>query len=660
MALRIGLVQINNSFSGQNYFPYAAGLLQSYVQTHSQTPARYEFLLPIYKRQSVKTMVEYLLGADIIGFSTYVWNAHISLEVAKCIKQQKPETLIVFGGPQVPHHAESFLRQYPFINLVCHGEGEQVFLAILEKFPSETWEGVPSVSFLNKKGILVSHERAARMHDLSNIPSPYLSGVFEPLMRAHPKEGWLALWETNRGCPFSCAFCDWGSAKASKIHQFNFERITKEIDWFAKQKTEFIFCCDANFGILRRDPDIVRYVADIKKKTGYPQKLSVQGTKNATDRAYQVQKILSDSGLNKGATISFQSVEPETLRIVKRENISTESFKELQRRFARERIETYTDLILGLPGETYDSFVDGVSAIIENGQHNRIQFNNLSILPNAEMANLDYQKKYEMVTVKSKIFNIHGAVNVSDGDVPEYQELCVGTKTMPKEAWVKTRAFCWMAGLLYFDKLLQIPFTVLHKIYRLSYRELVETFMDAPDGEFPALSWIQRFFIDKALDIQNGASEYHYSGKWLKIGWPADEYVLIELCAENRLLPFYREAEEKLISLLKNSNIVFQPDLLHEALQFNKSLIRLPFEAQDRNFKASYNLWEFYQSVLTGEPIALEKADVIYRIRCTCSTYSTWEDWCREVIWYGNKKGAYLYGKDGVVRRSAKEETALR
>jgi len=27
----------------------------------------------------------------------------------------------------------------------------------------------------------------------------------------------------------------------------------------------------------------------------------------------------------------------------------------------------------------------------------------------------------------------------------------------------------------------------------------------------------------------------------------------------------------------------------------------------------------------------------------TGARIKVWDDWCREVIWYGNKKGAYLY-----------------
>src|SRR5438093_3178669 len=87
--LSVGLVQINNSFSGQNYLPYAAGLLQAYVQQHAKHPQRYEFMLPVYARIPVSQAVEHLLGADVIGFSAYVWNIRISLEVARRIKERR-------------------------------------------------------------------------------------------------------------------------------------------------------------------------------------------------------------------------------------------------------------------------------------------------------------------------------------------------------------------------------------------------------------------------------------------------------------------------------------------------------------------------------------------------------------------------------------------
>lgn len=651
--LNIGLVQINNSFSGQNYLPYAVGLLQAYVHNNARHPERYTFRLPIYSRIPVKRAVEQLLGANVIGFSTYVWNIRISLEIARQIKKACPETLIVFGGPQVPDRAEEFLRANPFIDLTVHGEGEPIFLGVLENFPSRTWENVPSMSYLRADGTFVFNMRAERLKDISIIRSPYLEGVFEPLMQANPDEKWLILWETNRGCPFACTFCDWGSAIAAKVSQFDMDRLVREVDWFAQKKIEFIFCCDANYGMLSRDYDITRYVADTKQKLGYPKALSVQNTKNGTDRAYQVQKLLSDAGLNKGVAISLQSMDPETLKAIKRQNISTESYQELQRRFTRDRVETYSDLILGLPGETYESFAEGVSAVIDNGQHNRIQFNNLSILPNAEMGDPEYQKKYGMEIIESNIINIHGSLAESNEEISEMQQLVVATASMPREDWVRTRTFCWMAAFLHFDKVMQIPLIILHENCGVSYRELFEAFLDERADQYPILSEIKHFFIRTARDIQGGGPEYCHSTQWLDIFWPADEYALINLCAENKLAGFYGEAEALLTGFLKAHFLQLPPKLLHESVELNRNLIKLPFQKQDLEFETSYNIWEFYCSVLVGERVQLEERACVNRINRTRVVYNSWEDWYREVIWYGNKKGAYMYGNDTAERELA-------
>src|SRR5258708_20270624 len=91
--VRVGLVQINNSFSGQNYLPYSVALLQTYVQRMSAEPGRYEFLPPLYKRVRIADAVEALLDADLVGFSTYPWNGPISLETPRPLKPPNPGIL---------------------------------------------------------------------------------------------------------------------------------------------------------------------------------------------------------------------------------------------------------------------------------------------------------------------------------------------------------------------------------------------------------------------------------------------------------------------------------------------------------------------------------------------------------------------------------------
>ena len=646
MKTKVGQIQINNSFSGQNYFPYSVGLLQAYAEKHLKNPDDFEFLLPIYSRLKVNKALELLENVDIALFSTYVWNINLSLKIAEELKKKNPKVVIVFGGPHVPDNAEEFLKKHPFIDIGCHKEGEGIICPLLENaFDEQKWKDIPSISYYDKEGVFRKTEMATRIKDLDEIPSPYLEGAFDGLIEAYPEERWLVMWETNRGCPFSCTFCDWGSATQAKVNKFGLERLYKEVDWITEHKIEFVFCCDANYGMLPRDFDIVEYIAKNKEELGYPHAFSVQNTKNARERAYKVQKALSDFGLNKGVTLSMQSVDPTTLENVKRQNISLDTYQDLQHRFTKDRIETYSDMILGMPGETYDSFVNGISTIIANGQHNRIQFGNLSILPNAEMGNPDYQKKFGMEIIESDIINIHGSL-IDEEEIQERQELVVATDSMPREDWVKTRAICWTSAFLHFDKVLQIPFTILHKLGNgdVTYREMIEAFASNKIEKYPLLKEINEFFLETAVKIQNGEAEYCESKKWLNIWWPADELQLIHLCTEDKLDLFYEQAHSLINEIIQEKGIQIDEKLLKEAIHLNHLLIKKPFNTEDLEAWYSYDIWDIYQHLIVGEEVSMSPKKVGYLIDRTTLKWGSWDQWCQEVIWYGNKKGAYLYG----------------
>lgn len=645
---KVGLVQINNSFSGQNYFPYSTGLLQVYAQAHCPRVSEYEFIDPIYKRLSVSTAVDHLQQCDIVGFSAYVWNERISLRIASELKKINPDCLVVFGGPQVPDNPELWLRSNPYVDLAVHGEGEHVFTTILDKYNgnNRSWAGVPAVSYISD-GNLVKTAKVGRFKTLDEVPSPYLNGAFDSIMAKNPSEQWLALWETNRGCPFQCTYCDWGSAIQVKISKFAEERLYKEVEWFADHRIEFVFCCDANYGILVRDVDITKYVVKTKKAKGYPKALSVQNTKNATDRSYEVQKLLSDAGLNKGVTLSVQSMDQKTLENIRRDNISLASYQELQKRFMRDKVETYSDMILALPGETYESFIEGMNTIITNGQHNRIQFNNLSILPNAEMGNPEYQKKFGMETITSDIINFHGSLDEEKDDpsIREKQVLVIGTNSMPKEDWLKTRSYCWMAALLHFDKIFQIPIILTHKQTGIRYRDIFSAFMDENyTKNYPILDEIRRFFVAKALDIQTGGAEYCEAKEWLNIWWPADEYTFIKLTVENKIHDFYDEAGNLLRDLIHNLGKPIDENALTDAIALNHALLKIPFLTDDITLTLRYDIMKFYRGSLEDNGVVLEKIPTKYNIERSKAAFTDWNLWFKEVVWYGNKKGAYLHG----------------
>jgi radical SAM superfamily enzyme YgiQ (UPF0313 family) len=636
--MKVGLVQINNSFSGQSYLPYSLGLLVAYLKQHSKKP--FDFGLPIYSRVKVDEAVEKLLDKDIVLFSLYVWNARISLQIAERLKEKNPNVKLIFGGPQVPDKPDQFYQQNKFIDFLVHGEGESTLHQLIE---SDFAKNIAGTSYI-ENGKVITHPKPPRIKDINVIPSPYLSGFFDDLIKAYPQQKWIACWETNRGCPFSCTYCDWGSNTVAKVTHFAVDRLKEEINWFSSKQIDYVFCCDANFGIVPRDVEIAQYVAGVKAKTDFPKRLSVQNTKNATERSYLVQKILSDSGLNKGVTLSMQSVDKTTLENVKRANISLASYQELQNRFTKDGVETYTDLILGLPGETYSSFVNGINTIILNGQHNRIQFNNLSILPNAEMAKPEYIEKHGLITIESNIVNMHGSLEDTENEILERQQLVIATKTTPHADWVKTRTICWIVNFYYFNKIFQIPMLITNKLTGLDYKVMFEALVDHPKLEaFPTLKKISDYFLEKAHSIQNGGEEYVLSKKYLNIFWPADELMLINLVFDNEIKQFYSEATVFLKTILGPEYKDIFP-IIDEAARLNQSLLKTPFQTENLNISFKYDIYNYYQGLLINQDTQLEEKETRLTIDRTKESWRTIEDYCREVVWYGNKKGAYLYG----------------
>lgn len=638
----IGSAQINNGFSGQYYLPYSIGILQAYIQ-HNAKEQRYHFLDTIYKRELLNECVNKLKKSDIVFFSIYVWNEKISLKIGEELKKINKDILLVYGGPSVPDNkfglAENFLKENNFIDLIVHQEGERTALQIVENFPNKNYDNIDNVSYI-KNSKYFNKPNLPRLRDFESVPSPYLSGVFDNLIKNNPNEHWLASWETNRGCPFSCAFCDWGSATASKVSRMDLDRVFRELDWFSNHKVEFIFCCDANFGMLPRDFEIAKKAAENKKKYGFPQVLSVQNTKNARERAYKVQKLLAENGLSKGVTLAMQSVNPHTLEAIKRDNISLDDYAELQKRFAKDNIPTYTEFILGLPGDSYDDFANGVSDVIQSGQHNRIQYNNLTILPNAEMNMPDYKKKYKIKTVTGPIVNVHGSLDENPADgIAEEQHVVISTSTLSKEDWIKSRVYASISEFLYFNKVLQIPFLILSRLEKIKFREIFEKFMQ--EKELKIINKISNSFYLHAQKITEGKPEFIQKKGMLDIYWPPGEYEYIKLYRDNTFKEFYDESSIFLKKFIKNENLY---EVVSEAIKFNKNIMRSPHKNENLILKLKYNIPEIFKKFVNGEEnINLEKSEFNIEIKRSDRVYNSFEDWMQKVVWYGHRSGAYTY-----------------
>lgn len=611
MPIVVSLVQITEDMLQFVNLPYAVALLQAFVQQWASDPGRYLFTLPIFERRPLEETVSRLRLSQVVGFSLYVWNAQYSLALAQELKRQRPETLIVVGGPHVPDDPESFLQSYPWIDLCVHGEGEETFLEILEQFPHPNWSGITGLSYRQGSRIFTRHRPRSR--DLSRSVSPFLSGVLDPLLQQQPRRRWVSAWETNRGCPFSCSFCDWGSSTASKIQSIPMARLEAEMDWFVCHQIEVIFCCDANFGVFPRDLEIAQSMAQRRQRYGYPKLLYTQTAKNAPERVFQTQKTLFDAGLHTGTTLSMQSISEPVLRAIRRENISLQAYQQLQSRFRQAGIPTYTDVLVGLPGETLDSFRQGVGQMIAQGQHQEMRFYNVFILPNAELAQPAYRQRYQLKSVKIPYLTPQSPIQSPVSGIHEIQEMLISSHSFTPEDWLEMRIFAWMTQILYFSQALQIPMILLHQTGIADYTQMITRFCQLHSAQdFPFFSELNRFLRHKAQEILSGQHEFCAGQEPLSQRWTwmyPDYFVLAQLIFSEKLEQFFREGQAVLEHCHREAKAPLPLSALQEAARFSEALFRSK-HPQQRYFRLylNWNLWPYFQGVLRGLSPELENS----------------------------------------------------
>ena len=180
-----------------------------------------------------------------------------------------------------------------------------------------------------------------------------------------------------------------------------------ELEWISKNNIEFVYCVDANFGMFERDYLIAEKLVELKEKTNHPSRLQVSYAKNNPDMVYKINCLLSEHGIGKGATISLQSLSEEVLKNIGRSNINKNEYKRLLKMYHEAGISTYTELIIGLPGETLDSFVEGLCELLELGQHKSVSTYHCELLPNSKMSSKEFLEKYKIENLK----DIIGGVN---------------------------------------------------------------------------------------------------------------------------------------------------------------------------------------------------------------------------------------------------------
>ncbi len=627
MKKNIYMVQASNTYAGNGfkaaYLPYAAGLLVAYAFTEKIIKENYDFKRFIFTREITDNAVESLENPSVVGFSNYIWNTRYNLVLAEKIKSKYPDCVIIFGGHNVPPD-NSFLEKYPFIDFLVHAEGEEAYRSLLIELLKEN----PDYSVINNISYRTNESECFKTPtetlSKTDYPSPYLTGLFDKIFEENPDMQLDAILETSRGCPRSCAYCDWG-CNSQKVKLYPIERIFAEIDWMAEHNVKFIWGADANFGAYDRDMEIVDYFISVREKTGCPERLRINYSMKDPQRVLDISRKLEKYGLSKeGATLSFQSLDPTVLENIGRKNMSMEKFTELNGLYKAEGITTYSELILGLPGETYESFCKGFGTLLAAGQHRLITVYNCELLPNSPMADPEYMKKHGIITAEIDSFLAHTA---EDDEVIEKTTYVIGTNTMSVSEWINTNIFSTMTESYHHLGILMLISIFLFHERKIPYEVFYNRIIDFAKGNpysiaGQAYSKLYEFY---AAIARSESPKLYTNGLFGDLTWLPKKVSHLETIY--RIDEFYDEIKPVL------SEMFADDEMLEELILLQKTILKLPYK---NNFSVDFNYdWkDYYLHTLTDKYSPLKKKRIRANINNSVHR-DNWKDYAVESVWFG-------------------------
>ncbi len=329
--------------------------------------------------------------APVAGFSFYTWNAAEFLDLIRQLKALCPQLLVVAGGPHV-QQAEDYLHQDP-IDVIILGEGETTLQQLLDAPGRNSWPAIEGLAYLDAARTLVKTAARKRRTELDELPSaldviPLTNGNGQPLYDS-------ISYETSRGCPFTCAFCEWGTgAIGTKMYQHSMARIKRDWEKVIAAGIQNIWLADSNFGALKEDLDKARLICEFKQASGLPKTFATSWSKKHSSKVQQIVLLLHQHQLLPHYQLALQTLTPLALELSNRSNMDANKYQPIARQMAAAGVPIAAELIWGLPGDNLDDFERNLDILLAT-------FPNINIFGYTLLPGTEFYRKREQYQIEA-------------------------------------------------------------------------------------------------------------------------------------------------------------------------------------------------------------------------------------------------------------------
>lgn len=412
------LGNVNLKQSGDNFacsINMAYFFIKHFYELHGKNPDVEWLLGELIIFDTIDTIVDNIIHEqpDILALSVFIWNESFQHEISQRVKQQLPNTVIVMGGPQLTAHKDSkFFIQHPYVDYVVYGDGERAFQQIVDYVSGYTTNTDHFVNIVTRDAIY-PFEQLTDPEYFST--SPYLNQ--QEFIRKHidyldqrgvPRSHMMIGIEFARGCMYNCSFCDWSQNLTKKVKR-------RRSNWreelmFFKNLDVSLRDTDANFGQYSEDIEIYDYAVSLYDPSKNFKFIAWNTPKLKKEPAYHILKTNAEVYGTK-MIITLQDINEDVLTKMDRPSLSWEDHKIMIKKLKETcKVDTtnilYTQLMLGVAGQSYDSICETMYKIWTEAGVYRYVLSHWLLLPNSPGADILYQKLHQLKWIPSYVVNV--------------------------------------------------------------------------------------------------------------------------------------------------------------------------------------------------------------------------------------------------------------